>query len=188
MGIPTGKDFVDFIRSKLQSPELVLLVLSPEFFKSQFCNNEVGATWGMSIPIYPILVPPIGHADLRGVLAGKQAVSVCDKEGLNNLRDDLTERLNLTPLRTSHWERKRDKFLGKLAGLISSQRITTEVTPAGVPPSTSGIVTSSGSWLKLHDRFYETQKVHRPGRQKISLEIVSRSAEDDAALDAIRPQ
>src|SRR4029079_2158151 len=116
MGIPTGKDFVEYIRSKVQNPELVLLVLSPAFFKSQFCNNEVGASWALSIPIYPILVPPIGYGDLKGVLAGKQAGKLDDQEKLNDLRDDLTDLLKLTPLRTSHWERKRDKFLAKLPG------------------------------------------------------------------------
>ena len=93
-------------------------IISPEFLKSQFCLNEVGASWALSLPVYPLLVPPLDYGDVRGVLAGVQAAKIDDKEKLNDLRDDLIEKLGIVPLRTSHWERKRDKFLGKLASLL----------------------------------------------------------------------
>lgn len=186
MGIPTGKDFVEYIKSKVQNPELVLLVLSPEFFKSQFCNNEVGASWALSIPIYPILVPPIGYGDLKGVLAGKQAAKLDDKEKLNDLRDDLTELLKLTPLRTSHWERKRDRFLVKLAGLTTAQQPVISQQSAGLASPTN-VVSTSGSTFKLGDRFFEAEKVRRPSKNKISIELFSNSGEEEAILDSLRP-
>ncbi|HVX15919.1 MAG TPA: toll/interleukin-1 receptor domain-containing protein [Pirellulales bacterium] len=187
MGIPTGKDFVEHIKSKLQSPELVLLVLSPAFFESQFCHNEVGASWALSLPVYPILVPPISYSDVRGVLAGKQAAKLDDKEKLNDLRDDLSELLKITPLRTSHWERKRDRFLAKLPNLLSGAAGKTQAAEARSSSAISGLVTSSDHWLKLDERFYEAHKVHRPSKQTISLEIHSRSAEEEAALELLRP-
>ena len=118
MNIPTGRAFIDHIKSQVRDPEIVLLVISKEFLKSQFCLNEVGASWALSLPLYPLLVPPLDYGDVRGVLAGVQAAKIDDKEKLNDLRDDLIEKLRLTPLRTSQWERKRDKFLVKLASLL----------------------------------------------------------------------
>jgi len=188
MGIPTGEDFVAYIKSQVTNPEVVLLVLSQEFFKSQFCNNEVGASWALDLSVYPLLVPPVGYGDLRGVLSGKQAAKLDDKEKLNDLRDDLTERLSLKPLRTSHWERKRDKFLSKLGDFLAP--LAAPATPVASPPPVSSakpVVTTSGLWLKLHDRLYETRRVERHGKQVISVEIVSCSGEEEAALDRLRP-
>ena len=110
MDIPTGTEFISYIKSKVQSPELVLLIISPEYLKSQFCNHEVGASWALSLPIRPLLVPPIEFTDVRGVLAGTQIAKLNDKESLNDLRDDITEKLILKPFRTSHWERKEIDF------------------------------------------------------------------------------
>lgn len=184
MGIPTGKDFVEFIRSKVVNPDLVLLVLSEEFFKSPFCNNEVGASWGLSIPIYPILVPPIGYGDLRGVLYGKQAAKLDDKEALNDLRDRLTEIFKPTPLGTSHWERKRDKFLGKLTNLLRGSH--SKVEPVSKPLPTD-IVTTSGPLFKLGDLFFEAERVRRPAKDKLSVEFFSSSGAEEAALNSLRP-
>lgn len=84
MNIPTGTGFIDYIRSKIEKPELLVIVVSPEFLKSQFCNNEVGASWALSLPMHPLLVPPLDYGDVRGVLAGTQVGKLNDKESLKD--------------------------------------------------------------------------------------------------------
>ncbi len=188
MNIPTGKAFIDHIKSQVKDPEVVLLVISPEFLKSQFCLNEVGASWALSLALYPLLVPPLDYGHVRGVLAGVQVSKIDDKEKLNDLRDDLTEKLKLTPLRTSHWERKRDKFLVKLATLLPRVNVENErPAPAVSKPIPAGsVITSSRSWLKLDERFYETERFERHGKSKVSLRVIPRSPEDEAALEHLR--
>ena len=188
MNIPTGRAFIDYIKSQVQNPELVLLIISPEFLKSQFCHNEVGATWALSLTVFPLLVPPVDYGDVRGVLLGTQAAKIDDKEKLNDLRDDLIEKLKLTPLRTSHWERKRDKFLGKLSSLVLQVPARIEVpSPVAAKKDPGGmVVTSSGTGLKLGDRFYEADRIERHGKSNISLRIIPRSSEDEAALEQLR--
>jgi hypothetical protein len=188
MNIPTGRAFVEHIKSQVKDPEMVLLIISPEFLKSQFCLNEVGASWALSLPLYPLLVPPLDYGDVRGVLAGVQAAKIDDKEKLNDLRDDLIEKLGLEPLRTSHWERKRDKFLSKLALLLAQVPANTE--PSSSVAAKKGpdglVVSSSGTWLKLDDRFYEAEQFERHGKASISLRISPGSTEDEAALEHMR--
>jgi len=185
MGIPTGTDFISYIKSKVQNPDLVLLVVTPEFLKSQFCNNEVGASWALSLPIRPLLVPPLEFDDVRGVLAGTQIAKLNDKEKLSDLRDEITEILGLKPLKTSHWERKRDRFLVRLGEMMSIKTIT---SLAGKPNEVAGqVITSSGSWLKLDDHFYRAVLFERHGKAGITLKLVSDSPEDDASLDRLRP-
>jgi hypothetical protein len=160
MNIPTGIAFVDYIKSKVAAPDLVLLVISPEFLKSPFCNNEVGTSWALSLPIHPLLLPPTDYADVRGVLAGIQVGKLSDKESLNDLRDDFTEKLGIKPLRTSHWERKRDRFLSKLSGTVSSVSSTTVAAPNPAQP----VLFSTGSWLKLGSHFFEAKRFEWRGR------------------------
>lgn len=188
MDIPTGRAFIEYIKSQVQNPELVLLIISPEFLKSQFCHNEVGATWALSLPVFPLLVPPVGYGDVRGVLFGTQASKIEDKEKLNDLRDDLTEKLNLKPLKTSHWERKRDKFLVKLESLLTRANVENErPAPAASKPIAAGSgITSSGSWLKLDERFYETERFERHGKSKISMRVLPQSPEEEASLEHLR--
>jgi hypothetical protein len=184
MSIPTGTEFVNYIKAQVTNPDLVLLVISSEFLDSHFCHHEVGASWALSLPVYPIIVPPLDYPDVRGVLTGTQMAKLDDKESLNDLRDDLTEKLGLKAYRTSHWERKRDKFLTRLQELIPEQRSKVEVATQTMP---TAVVSTSGTWLKLEDRFYKADRFERRGKNSIALRLSSASAEDDAVLDRLRP-
>jgi hypothetical protein len=184
MNIPTGEGFVDYIKSKVTNPELVILILTPVYLNSQFCNNEVGASWALNIAVYPLLVPPLGYGDVKGVLVGLQISKIDDKEKLNDLRDDLIEKFGLKSLRTSHWERRRDKFLGKLERLAPPSQSTAKpsIEPQVAPPSPLGHVNSSGTVLKLGDHFYETSSFERRGRSEIRVSILPSSSADEAGF------
>lgn len=184
MSIPTGTAFIDHIKSKVAAPDVVLLVISPEFLKSQFCNNEVGASWALSLPIHPLLVPPTDYADVRGVLAGIQVGKLNDKESLNDLRDGLTEKLGIKPLRTSHWERKRDRFLSQLAGVLSTDMHSATASP---PESAQPVLSSTGSWLKLGNHFFEAKRFEWRESSSVQIELETRDAQDEAVLRQLRP-
>lgn len=186
MGIPTGADFVQHIKSKVQAGDIVLLIISEAFLKSQFCHNEVGASWALEIPCRPLLVPPLDFSSVSGVLHGKQAAKINDKSKLSDLRDDLTEAFGLKPFRTSHWERARDKFLGKLDELTrgTPNAAAAKAKPAAVA---SGTCSSSGSLLKLHNSFFEADKVFRPEKDKLVIELFTESSEEEASLEHLRP-
>lgn len=186
MGIPTGQDFVAYIKTRIQNPDLVILVISPAFLASQFCNNEVGATWALDLPVYPILVPPLEFGDVRGVLHGKQVVKLDDQKGLNDLRDHVTRVLGLEPLPTSKWERKRDRFLERLPGSISQEQVRPAASAATQSRSSGEIVSSSGQWIKLGDHFYEADKVDRPDHEKLLIHIAPTSTAQVAALESLR--
>jgi hypothetical protein len=153
--------------------------------KSQFCNNEVGASWALSLPIRPLIVPPLEFADVRGVLAGTEAAELNHKERLSDLRDEITEKFCLKPMKTSHWERKRDNFLTKLEELLSKRLSPDETTAAQVTPA--AIVSTSGTWLKLANRFYKADRFEYYGKATIALQLSATLAEDDAALNRLRP-
>ncbi len=56
------------IRSKLNGARLVIELLSRSFYESPFCLNEMGAVWSQAKPMLPLLIPPMKHDDLNGVM------------------------------------------------------------------------------------------------------------------------
>ncbi|NCS74765.1 MAG: toll/interleukin-1 receptor domain-containing protein, partial [Deltaproteobacteria bacterium] len=48
MGIPSGVNFVDFVRGQISSPRAVVLLLSQDYLASQFCLCELGASWALT--------------------------------------------------------------------------------------------------------------------------------------------
>jgi hypothetical protein len=119
MGIPAGKNFVEYIKEQVQNPDLVLLILSPNYLDSLFCQCELGAGWALSHNIIPIVVPPTKFADLKAVLAGTQAYRIDFDTDLSELRDQIVSLLRLSAPNTARWDAKKKQFLEALSGILS---------------------------------------------------------------------
>lgn len=128
-GIPTGENFIQHIKSQIDEPSVVILLLTPSYFKSNFCLCEMGAAWVKSHKIFPILVPPLTYADVKDVLTSTQAAKIDDDIKYNELREHLIEVLEFTPKTNTKWDTKRKAFLKKLPGLLKKLSIPEEVSP-----------------------------------------------------------
>jgi hypothetical protein len=113
-GIRPGKDFKSSIHENLNSATTVLALISENFYNSAFSMCELGGCWLQAKDWIPILIPPIKYADMKAVLAGIQATRIESSEDLDELRDELVERLGITPLPTPRWTEKRNDFSVKL--------------------------------------------------------------------------
>jgi len=65
--------------------------------------------------------------------------------------------------------------------------VKTDVVGISPNSSSSGVVSSTGSWLKLGDRYYKTKKFERRGSSSIRIEIETADAHEEAALGKLRP-
>lgn len=119
MGIPAGKNFVEYIKGKVQNPDLVLLILSPNYLDSLFCQCELGAGWALSHNMIPIVVPPTKFADLKAVLTGTHAYRIDSDTDLSELRDQIVSLLKLSAPKTARWDAKKKQFLEALPGILS---------------------------------------------------------------------
>jgi hypothetical protein len=120
MGIPTGQNFVDYIRDEMTDPELVIMLLTPNYLASRFCQGEMGAAWVKGHRIYPVIVRPAKFADMDGVFLGKQAVQIDDDVRVNELKDALIEVVGFKPKSSVRWDLARKEFFGKLPGIITA--------------------------------------------------------------------
>ena len=119
LGIPGGTNFIDFIKNELSGTEVVILLLTPNYRYSVFCNCELGASWALGINVLPLLVPPLDYSDMKAVLTGTQAYKIDNSADLSEMRDWLVEKLGIKePVKTPRWEVKRDVFTKKLPSFL----------------------------------------------------------------------
>jgi hypothetical protein len=129
MGIPSGKDFINYIKGQIQKPKAVIAIISPNYHNSEFCLCELGAAWAMTHNMLPLLVPPTKYKDLGGVLTVTQAIPIDDHSKLTELADELMKQLGAVIPNTARWNKKSEKFISGLPevlGLISFPDKVTE--------------------------------------------------------------
>ena len=121
LGIPSGSNFVEFIKRELQNTKLVILLLTQSYFASQFCMAELGASWIQSNQTIPLIVPPLKFSDMKAVLTGVQARVINESSAWNEIADEIRELFSLD-FKSSRWERKREKFVNGLKSLLKEQK------------------------------------------------------------------
>ena len=116
-GIPPGVDFKTFIAEKLKDTDVVVALISENFYASNFCMCELGATWIQANRFIPLLAPPMTFKDLKAVLSGVQALR------LDNTGDVDTFCESLKPLagdnfNVPRWTVRREEFLVNLPTVL----------------------------------------------------------------------
>jgi len=118
MGVPAGKDFLEFIRENLVNPSFVILMLSKSYYDSVFCLCELGTSWAISNSIFPIIIPPLKKKDVKDVLSVTQLGLITKKAYLDELRDKVVDEYEIKNSSTATWNVKRDKFLEDIPGVL----------------------------------------------------------------------
>ncbi|MCJ7539180.1 MAG: toll/interleukin-1 receptor domain-containing protein, partial [Desulfobacterales bacterium] len=117
-GIKPGRDFKSSIHNSLDEATIVIALISENYYNSPFCMCELGGAWLQAKDLIPVLIPPIRFSDMKAVLIGMQSLQIGAPQDLDELRDELSERLNFKPLVTPRWNEKRDEFLNILTNKL----------------------------------------------------------------------
>lgn len=145
MGVPIGNEnFIEFLQKQMQDPALVILLLSQNYFASQFCLCELGATWGLKLPTFPLVVPPVNRAGLKATLLVTQAGYVNDLDCLHELRDRIKDDLGKS-VPTALWDAKARNFVKAADSLVKSLP-----TPSQVPKE---------KWIALREKYEDAVQV-----------------------------
>lgn len=130
-GIPLGDDFNEYMKTQIQSPKLVILLMTPRYMESWFCLMELGATWAKSLKALPIVVPPVRFSAVASTLGLKQGWSIDDDTKLIDLRDMIKETGIALEDRTDHdWDKKRAGWKADLKRLLRQLATATSVSEA----------------------------------------------------------
>lgn len=131
-GIPQGAgDLYNYIRNEMSNDNLfVIMMLSPNYYSSPVCLNEMGATWVKQSAYQSILLPGFRYSEIKGAVNPRDmSFSLADRENrnlaLNEFKNRIIAHLGLADIDHSLWERFRDKFteeVDKLTQLPSEEK------------------------------------------------------------------
>lgn len=89
-GVGLGKDFHNEVKAALESCEVVVFLLTPNFYASEYCLNEMGAAWYAEKKIIPILLGGLAPSDMRGFVDSHFIAFTPESEQVHMLADFLT--------------------------------------------------------------------------------------------------
>lgn len=59
-----GENFIENIKAHVTDTKMVICILTPNYFKSEFCLAELGAAWILNHNVFPIIIPPTHYSIL----------------------------------------------------------------------------------------------------------------------------
>lgn len=119
-GIPLGKDWVETLKTEVSGEGIVISLLSDNYFTSQICLLEMGATWVLSKLHILILIPPITFKDTNNVINTTQGFQISDMLKWSSLKRELERLFEIEPLPEDKWEPQRDAILERISKLLPS--------------------------------------------------------------------
>lgn len=112
------QDCLDSIEEEFNKNDLlVIFMLSREFYKSDICIAETGATWVLCKNNYiPVILPPYSYSNIKGVVRNTQnglllyGQDISTK--LEQFKETIEKFLNIEKkVSTTEWDRKKIEFI-----------------------------------------------------------------------------
>lgn len=116
-GIEPGGDIPKYIKRNIAHANVVLIMVSRGYKKSEVCLNEMGAAWALDRNIIQVLLPDADFDDLGWVINLKKAVRLYDKKQLLSLTKKIAMLLSIDMTKQfADAVTAIDDFLGTLEG------------------------------------------------------------------------
>jgi len=83
-GIKSSLNWRTIIKSSIKETDIFIALITPNFRKSEMCQNELGAAWVGEKYIFPVIVPPITFDNFSDLIAELQADIITNKENVES--------------------------------------------------------------------------------------------------------
>lgn len=113
LGVPPGDNIPQYIKNNISSADLVLLMISENYRKSEVCMNEMGAAWALEKKMVQILLPNVTFDKLGWLLSLDKALKITDSDCLDSLGDTISE-IYGTKFKLSIWNKHKNNFLSQI--------------------------------------------------------------------------
>lgn len=117
--IPEGEDLLAYVESKIEQPDLVIVLLTPNYILSRFCLCELGVCWALSRNVIPILVPPLTPQHVKTIIPAASIRKIDSTDDLNVVATQLHQDLALGNMNLPRWAMEKKRFLALLPALIT---------------------------------------------------------------------
>ena len=111
-GVIAGDNIFSKIKEELASADMVFLMLSKNYEKSNPCLMELGATWGMGTQFIPILLPDYDCNELeKWHMRDIMDIKINDAENLDQLFYIISRKYPDKQLDVNDWNEQKKTFL-----------------------------------------------------------------------------
>lgn len=114
--LPTGENFIEKIRTELESCEAVISLITEEYLRSTFCVAEMGIAWGMRKSYFPLLLVPYERLN-RTPLCGVQMRRMDSREDISTVYDELFVSHVIQGRQTAEFNKRLPEFIEHMNGL-----------------------------------------------------------------------
>lgn len=114
--LPTGENFIEKIRTELESCDAVISLITEEYLRSTFCIVEMGIAWGMRKCYFPLLFVPYERLNSTP-LCGVQMRCLDSREDISTVYDELFESHVIKGRQTAEFNRRLPAFIERMSGL-----------------------------------------------------------------------
>lgn len=120
--LPTGEQFIEAIRQEMKNCEVVFLVITEDFLRSQFCLTEMGAAWGLGKRVYPLILVNLEKIE-NTPLKGLQVRFLEKSNDINAIYDELRNHNIITKTSTSEYINRLDTFIRQVKVYVKGEYI-----------------------------------------------------------------
>jgi hypothetical protein len=161
--LPGGADVDQTLRNEIRECEAFIGLISQSSMESADVLFELGARWGLGMPLLPLLAPNVEPGVLRGPLSRINALRCSNGVDLHQVVDEVGRLVRLQPGRPVVYQRQIDSIL----------RFSPPVTTADASSATS----AQEAGVVFRDRFddFAGWQQYGQGRVSRSDEITPRS-------------
>lgn len=111
---PGGEDIPSTIKESIRECRLFIMMVSPNYRKSEVCLNEMGAAWMCDgVKKIILLLPSVDFDRMGWLISLQKATKLTDARGLDQIHDQIVASLS-TKVQTSTWNRYKAYFLKQL--------------------------------------------------------------------------
>lgn len=114
-----GNNWRDEIKQNIQNAKVVFAIVTPNYKKSEICQNELGATWILSNRIIPLYISPITPSCVGPLLSSLQVEQIDNEKSIDRIREIIKNELNLADgeIPADKWDEKKQEFLSRFSSL-----------------------------------------------------------------------
>ncbi|MBD5800455.1 hypothetical protein BHU24_14740 [Bacillus pseudomycoides] len=185
--IRTGTNFIEDIKDNVIGTKVVIFILTPNYFKSNFCLAELGAAWALSSDIYPIMIPPTPRELLKSTPLSESSqvltldtyedlVTIADEFiGMNVAEYSSVKLLNARAHKLIDWIKGNCSF--DIDGTVSREEYL--AVQSDLESLKRTIHLKDMELTRLTSYYETTLKFEREGRAKVSADGHVKEDDDD---------
>jgi len=179
--LPAGASTDDMLKKEVHESKVLIGLISPNSINSAYVLFELGARWGASLPLIPLITSELGSELLKGPLSGINALNCCESAQLQQLISDLKTELKIVGESPEVYQEKID--------LLVNHSLK-ELLPTDMVIETSNKKTthkSNNSSLKNDDKIKSYCEKQWPGDYSMRVHCIKEQREAKQDIDKSKP-